>query len=199
MSEVLYSAGEPGASSCSDEATGANEATRSVVVSQAVLDNVERAWQLTDAALTLLPNDTDADASLAVLQSLPDLLRDTSDPANSGGASPVMADSPERDEAAQSEAASAALANGRGHLFNEIANHALSLRSLVGSALQSTDTHEQGALLDSAYSLAALIGYLADAAADAMRCSLVVGGADDWLLSPVARKALQTLRDRGAA
>lgn len=121
MSEVLYSAGEPGASSCSDEATGANEAT------------------------------------------------------------------------------SAALANGRGHLFNEIANHALSLRSLVGSALQSTDTHEQGALLDSAYSLAALIGYLADAAADAMRCSLVVGGADDWLLSPVARKALQTLRDRGAA
>lgn len=80
-----------------------------------------------------------------------------------------------------------------------IADLAQTLRGVLVAVVDEGDREQVGLLATSAQSLAGTIGYMADTAAESIGGVVAWGGADYWLLSPAASRALQGLQMRTKA
>lgn len=94
--------------------------------------------------------------------------------------SAALHNNPARSDAEKLEAAAV--------MFNEVANLAAELVRLMNLAI---DDGEEGA---AARALAAQVGFIADAGADGCGGRQVMGGAVEWLLSPAAADAANSLQ-----
>ena len=72
-----------------------------------------------------------------------------------------------------------------GMAFNRLAQQAVGLRRVLIEAMQSTDMHEQGALLDAAIHGVEYMGLISDTWADQYGAPQSVGGLNDWAMPPI--------------